>query len=83
MPKGSEITENEMVETKYDVMTSCDHNVVLVQVNGSEDIYLFSPKEAREYGQALIRSADKVEKANEPKAEQVKPAAVPVAVKTA
>jgi hypothetical protein len=81
MPKDT-FTESEMSDTKYDVMTSCDHKVVLVQING-EDISLFSPKEAREYGEALIRAADKVEKANEPKAEPVKPAAVPVAVKTA
>jgi hypothetical protein len=59
------IVVSEMTDTKYDVMTSIDHKVVLVQVN-EEEIYLYSAKEAREYGEALITAADKLDEAAKP-----------------
>lgn len=76
---ADKITVTEMCDTSYEVMTSTDHKMVLVHVN-KEDIYLYSPDEAREYGKALITAADKVDPV-EVKAEPVKP--VVAAVKTA
>lgn len=73
------VTESDMSDTEVCIMSDTQHKLVILQVN-SEELYVYTPEIARTLGTALINAANKVE----PKIkEEPKPAAVPVAVKTA